>query len=230
MFSNGTKTATQARTTISSATGTRPTGFSAGSLVCLLSKKRFQWARRPRATMNSSLDSQKTTSLSWGWRGNLRMELHAGRFRPIPPLNRLGQMRKEKSCVRWPATNPRNLAEYGHWTNTKHRGVETLSYLFEMGNGLSASGVWLKGIVTPEKAPVTIVLNDQGRKAAASDASECINRDEQVLVLDLTFFGDAWKDNEPFSYAQILDGEGDRLLGMQAAQLLKMANWLRERA
>src|SRR5467141_1559430 len=65
MFSNGTKTATQARTTISSATGSRPTGFSAGSLVCLLSKKRFQWARRPRATMNSSLDSQKTTSFSW---------------------------------------------------------------------------------------------------------------------------------------------------------------------
>ncbi len=99
-----------------------------------------------------------------------------------------------------------------------------------MDNGLSASGVWLKGIVTPEKAPVTIVLNDQGRKAAAADISDRVNRDEQVLALDLTFFGDAWKDNEPSSYAQILDGEGDRPLGMQAAQLLRIANWFRDRA
>ena len=105
-----------------------------------------------------------------------------------------------------------------------------MSYLFEMDNGLSASGVWLKGIVTPETAPVAIVLNDLGRKAAASDASERANRDEQVLALDLTFFGDAWKDNEPFSYAQILDGEGERPLGIQAAQLLKIANWIQKRA
>ena len=118
------------------------------------------------------------------------------------------------------------------WTlaNTKHGGVETLSYLFELDNGLSASGVWLKGVAAPEKASVTIVLNDQGRKAAASDISERVNRDEQVLALDLTFFGDAWEKNEPFSYAQIIDAEGDRPLGMQAAQLVAIANWIRERA
>lgn len=49
------------------------------------------------------------------------------------------------------------------------------------------------------------------------------------MVLDLTFFGDAWKDLEPFSYAQILDGEGDRPLGIQAAQLIEIAQWLRKR-
>jgi len=153
--------------------------------------------------------------------------------RPVPPDSTAKsawaneEREKLRSVARY---KPAQLSRVWTLANTKHRGVETLSYLFEMGNGLSASGVWLKGIVTPEKAPVTIVLNDQGRKAAASDASECINRDEQVLVLDLTFFGDAWKDNEPFSYAQILDGEGDRPLGMQAAQLLKIANWIRERA
>lgn len=118
------------------------------------------------------------------------------------------------------------------WTlaNTKHRGVETLSYLFEMDNGLCASAVWLKGIAAPEKTPVTIVVNDQGRKAAASDISDRVNRGEQVLALDLTFFGDAWEKNEPFSYAQIIGGEGDRPLGIQAAQLIAIANWLRERA
>jgi hypothetical protein len=99
-----------------------------------------------------------------------------------------------------------------------------------MNDGLSASGVWLKGIVTPDKNPVTIVLNDNGRKAAASDVSNRVNRDDEVLALDLTFFGDTWKGLEPFSYAQILDGEGDRPLGIQAAQLLEVAQWLRKRA
>lgn len=118
------------------------------------------------------------------------------------------------------------------WTlaNTKNKGVETLSYLFEMNNGLSVSGVWLRGILTPSKNPVTIVLNDQGRKAAASDVSDRVNRDEEVLALDLSFFGDAWKDLEPFSYAQILDSQGDRALGMQSAQLIEIAQWLRKRS
>src|SRR5437870_4466309 len=134
---------------------------------------------------------------------------------------------KLRSVVRY---KPVQLARVWTLANTKHRGVETLSYMFEMGNGLCVSGLWLKGIVTPEKTPVTIVLNDQGRKAAASDVLDRVNRDEQVLALDLTFFGDAWKENEPFSYAQILDGEGDRPLGLQAAQLLAIANWIRARA
>jgi dienelactone hydrolase len=134
---------------------------------------------------------------------------------------------KLRSVIRY---KPVQLSRVWTLANTKQGGVETLSHLFEMDNGLSASGVGLKGIVTPDRAPVTVVLNDQGRKAAASDISDRVNRDEQVLALDLTFFGDAWKDNEPFSYAQILDGEGDRPLGVQAAQLLKIANWMRDRA
>ena len=134
---------------------------------------------------------------------------------------------KLRSVVRY---KPVQLTRVWTVANTKHRGIETLSYMFEMDNGLCVSGSWLKGIVTPEKAPVTLVLNDQGRKAAASDVSDRVNRDEQVLALDLTFFGDAWKENEPFSYAQILDGEGDRSLGLQAAQLLAIANWIRARA
>jgi dienelactone hydrolase len=131
------------------------------------------------------------------------------------------------SVVRY---RPGRLTRAWALANTKNKGVETLSYLFEMNDGLSASGVWLKGIVTPDKNPVTIVLNDNGLKAAASDVSNRVNRDDEVLALDLTFFGDTWKGLEPFSYAQILDGEGDRPLGIQAAQLLEVAQWLRKRA
>ncbi len=118
------------------------------------------------------------------------------------------------------------------WTigNTKHAGVETRSYLFEINDGLTVPGVWLKGIVTPEKPPVTIVLDDRGRKAAAPEISNAINRDEQVLAADLLFTGDAWKGEAPFSYAQLIDSVGERTLGVEAAQLIEISKWMRDRA
>jgi len=117
------------------------------------------------------------------------------------------------------------------WTvaNTKHNGVETLSYLFELNNGLCASGVWLKGLAAPEKALASVILNDQGRQAAAIDVSEHVNGDEQVLVLDPIFFGNAKKDIPSFAYAQILASQGDRPLGMEAAQVIEIARWFGER-
>jgi dienelactone hydrolase len=121
----------------------------------------------------------------------------------------------------------------GHvWTlgNTKSKGVETKSYLFVMNGGLSANGVWLKGIESPDNAPVTIVLNDRGKKAASAEVSDRVNRDEQVLALDLLFIGDAWKGAEPYSYAQILGATGDRALGQQAAQLVEITHWINGRA
>jgi len=137
------------------------------------------------------------------------------------------ERQKLNSVVRF---RPARLARVWTLANTKNKGLETFSYLFEMDNGLAACGVWVKGIDAPPNAPVTLVLHDQGRKAAAADVSSRVNRDEQVLALDLTFFGDTWRDLEPFSYAQILDGEGERPLGLQAAQLIEVAQWLRKRA
>ena len=136
------------------------------------------------------------------------------------------ERQKLNSIVRY---KPERLARVWTLANTKDKGLETLSYLFEMDNGLAASGVWVKGIDARANDHVTLVLHDQGRKAAAADVSGRVNRDEQVLALDLTFFGDTWKDLEPFSYVQILDGEGERAVGVQAAQLLAIAEWLRKR-
>lgn len=137
------------------------------------------------------------------------------------------ERQKLNSVVRY---KPERLARVWTLANTKNKGLETLSYLFEMDNGLAASGVWVKGIDARRDAQVTLVLQDQGRKAAAADVSSRVNRDEQVLALDLTFFGDTWKDLEPFSYVQILDGEGERAVGVQAAQLIEIAEWLRKRS
>jgi len=134
------------------------------------------------------------------------------------------ERQKLSALVRY---RPVSLARLWTVANTKEKGVETKSYLFEMNNGLCADGVWLKGVMSRGKAPVTLVLNDQGKKAAGVEVSNRVNRDEQVLAVDLMFTGEAWKETGPASYAQLLDGVGERPLGMEAAQLIELAHWMR---
>ena len=87
-------------------------------------------------------------------------------------------------------------------TSTKSKGVETLSYRYELNDGLSATGIWLKAIATADDAPATIVLNDDGKKATAVEVSSRINRGEQVVALDLLFTGDETPEKpSPADYA-----------------------------
>jgi hypothetical protein len=53
--------------------------------------------------------------------------------------------------------------------NTYHNQVESVSYRFELSNGLGATGAWLKAVPTRAHGPMTIVLNDGGKKAAARE-------------------------------------------------------------
>ena len=110
--------------------------------------------------------------------------------------------------------------------NTRHLGLETLSYRFDFSNGLSATGIWLKAISAPSDDPVTIVLADEGYKAASEIVSEHVNRGEQVLALDLLFNGATAPEN-PADWEMLVATTGDRPLGLEAAQLLAVAAWLR---
>ena len=115
--------------------------------------------------------------------------------------------------------------------NTKDKDVQTMSYLFQMKDGLSANGVWLRSIQqSSDAAPVTVVLSDKGKEAASDVVSDRLNRGEQVLALDLLFVGTSWKGVDPSDFAQIVDGVGERPLGIQAAQLIRIARWARDRA
>ena len=91
---------------------------------------------------------------------------------------------------------PVSIASAWAVANTKNKGVETKSYLFQMSNGLSANGVWLKAIEAPDPAPATIMLNDKGKKASGVEVADRVNRGEQVLALDLLFTGDAYKEQD----------------------------------
>ena len=127
--------------------------------------------------------------------------------------------------VRFP---PVSVAHAWALGNTKGRGLETRSYRLEMNNGLSATGVWLRSTMSQADAALTIVLNDRGKKAAQVEVSDRVNRGEQVLALDLLFHGDGSPDPSAVGFAQLLATTGDRALGIQAAQLLAAARWVRE--
>jgi cephalosporin-C deacetylase-like acetyl esterase len=119
------------------------------------------------------------------------------------------------------------------WTvaMTKHRDLQSISYLFRLNNGLSASGIWLRSILqSSDSSPVTIVLNDDGKEGSTEQALERFSRGEQVLALDLMFMGSAWKGKDPFLFAQMLDSLGDRSLGMEASQLIRIAQWAQHQA
>jgi len=171
----------------------------------------------------------------------LARKLAAGISRPPIPADdssrtswAISERKSLRTLVRY---KPVSVASAWAVGITKNKGIESKSYLFHLNNGLSATGVWLKAIASPDDAPVTIVLNDRGKKASGVEVSDRVNRGEQVLALDLMFTGEDWKQITqgpfygpigPYLYAQILHGLGDRPLGMEAAQLIAIAHWLQQ--
>src|SRR5882724_3052339 len=112
--------------------------------------------------------------------------------------------------------------------NTRQNGIESLSYRFEFSNGLNAVGVWFKATNTPANSPMTIVLDDEGKRSAGVAVSEALNRGEQVLALDLLLTGDAAPESR-WEYAALLATSGERPLGLEAAQLIGVAKWVQRR-
>ncbi len=175
---------------------------------------------------------------------------------PEDNLTILGLARKVASEAAWPPA-PSGQEELAAWSNsqrerlrkvvryhpvevshltrvwnTHHDQVESVSYRFEMSNGLGATGTWLKEVQTGNAAPLAIVLNDQGKKGAATEiwdhlpeVANRLERGEQVLVVDLVGMGDAAPD-QPFPlFAEMLAATGERPLGLEAAQLNGLARW-----
>ena len=120
--------------------------------------------------------------------------------------------------------NPVEVKHPWATTNTKNKGLETRSYRLEFSDGLAASAVWLKAIASPDDAPITIILNDKGKKEAFRQVTDRLSRGEQVLAVDLLFHGDSAPPKmTPFTL--LLGGAGVRPLGIQAAQLIAAARW-----
>jgi len=154
---------------------------------------------------------------------------------PVPasqselPAWSTSQREKLREVVRY---RPVTVSHARRVNNTHHDQVVSLSYVFEMSNGLSATAVWLKEAQVPDGAPLTIVLNDKGKKAAGTELQDRVNRvaylmerGEQVLVVDWLGTGDAAPDKSSHLLAEMLAATGERPLGMQAAQVVALTQW-----
>jgi len=118
----------------------------------------------------------------------------------------------------------------GAWavSNTYSKGMETKGFFLRFSNGLSASALWLKALASADTCPATVVLHDKGRRASAEVVSDRINRGEQVLAVDLLFTGDGTPQRPgPAALSLLLGSVGDRPLGMESAQCIAAAQWLR---
>jgi dienelactone hydrolase len=134
------------------------------------------------------------------------------------------QRTKLKHLVRYEPVDVEHAWALG---STDHTGIETRSYRFRFTNGLSATGIWIKTTTSPATSPATLILNDNGKKAAAEEASDRLNRGEQVLVVNLLFTEDASPnayDRE--TYVLMLATIGQRAIGIEAAQLIALGQWL----
>jgi dienelactone hydrolase len=126
-----------------------------------------------------------------------------------------------------------NLERAWALANSKSRGLETRYYRFDFQNGLGATGVWLKAISASPSTAVTLVLNDEGKKASQVEVSDRVNRGEEVLAADLLFTGDSappssfrgGKGLGSAAYIQMIATAGERALGLEAAQLIALAHW-----
>jgi dienelactone hydrolase len=111
--------------------------------------------------------------------------------------------------------------------NTKNKGLESISYRFDLSNGIGATAISFKAITVPDGAPVTIVLNDGGKKAAGEEISDNVNRGEHVLAVDLLLSGDIVPPDDPARFALAVNTVGSRPLGIRAAQLIGISNWFK---
>lgn len=130
-----------------------------------------------------------------------------------------------KSVVRY---KPVSVSQALRMANSKGMDFQTLSYRFGLSNGLSATGIWFKQDHSPTAEPVTIVLDDRGFNAAGYEVFKNLTSGHDVLALDTVFNG-ASKPEVPDSsdWVLLVDSSGDRSLGLQAAQLVGVAQWLR---
>jgi dienelactone hydrolase len=135
------------------------------------------------------------------------------------------QRQKLKEVVRY---TPVSLEKAWMLNATRHLAIQTMSYRFDLSNGLSASGVWLKANDASENPPAVILLNDKGYEASGEAVSRHVNHGEQVLALDLIFNGSSRPQTpDPTDWETLVSTLGDRPLGLEVAQLLSVAHWLR---
>ena len=109
------------------------------------------------------------------------------------------------------------------------KGVESYAYRFDFSNGLSATGVLFRSMSATDDAPAAMLVADEGMKATTDDVANLVSSGKRVLALEPLFFGQnipGTGDLGVSSYSQMLNALGERPLGLEAAQVAAVADWL----
>jgi hypothetical protein len=109
------------------------------------------------------------------------------------------------------------------------RGIESRGYRFEFSNGLSATGVLVQSSVRAA-GKTAILISDKGRTSLAVEAGNLLSRGYRVLLFDPILLGDSIPGTPErpnlSSAAQMLNTVGERPLGIEAAQIIGVTQWL----
>lgn len=159
---------------------------------------------------------------------------------PAPPeaaAERAAWARNERATLRKIVNyQPVTVAHPWYMADTDDNTVESTSFRFTLSNGLSATAVWIKAKWTPERAPMTVVLNDGGREGADREVWDnypevgyALEKGNQVLVLSLLFTGDANPARgDAARFAYMMNAVGSPPLGLEAAQLIGITHWAQQ--
>lgn len=157
---------------------------------------------------------------------------------PIPaPDTRAEWARTEREqLIKVVNYQPVTVAHPWYMTDTDHNTVQSISFRFELSNGLSATGVWIKSKWTPDDAPMTVVVNDAGREGADREKWDTypevgyqVERGNQVLVLSILFTGDANPgDGNVGRFGFMMNAIGRPPLGLESAQLIGITRWAQQ--
>jgi len=157
---------------------------------------------------------------------------------PADSAGRAGWARKQRAALsKVVHYKPVQVKRPWYVANTHHSTVESISFRFAMSNGLSATGVWTKSTWTPKNAPLVVMINDRGRTGVDQEvwdhvyeAANLVATGRQVLALSILFTGDANPSKRNVgSFGYMMTAIGAPPLGLEAAQLIGITNWAKQR-
>ncbi len=138
---------------------------------------------------------------------------------------------------------PAALARAWQLDTSHQAGISSMAYMFQMQDGLSVSGVLLKASDTSDTAPASLILDDRGRGMTFAEVAGRVDRGEQVLAANLLFTDEKSINKDAHGsksagspmaslavYDMVFDAIGDRALGIETAEVIELAKWLRARS
>jgi hypothetical protein len=149
----------------------------------------------------------------------------------------------EKDAAKWQSAKRQALAEvlrikpgmavdpkFSPRYEPKHAEKDGIKATFWM---LKLNERWTVPVVDLAKGEpkgTTIVISDNGRTATVPEVERLLGTGQRVLAVDLFYFGEGMPKTHGYLWALLIATVGERALGLQANELLSVAQWVQGEA